>query len=39
VSAVVKTQTLNREEVMQVADVIGRVSGVKPEDITISAKP
>jgi stage III sporulation protein AH len=39
VSAVVKTQALNREEVMQVADVIGRVSGVKPEDITISAKP
>jgi stage III sporulation protein AH len=39
VNAVVKTHTLNREEVMQVADVIGRVSGVKPEDITISAKP
>jgi stage III sporulation protein AH len=39
VSAVVKAQTLNREEVIQVADVIGRVSGVKPEDITISAKP
>lgn len=39
VSAVVKTQTLNREEVMQVADVIGRVSGANPEDITISAKP
>ena len=39
VSAVVKTHTLSREEVIQVADVIGRVSGVKPEDITISAKP
>lgn len=39
VSAVVKTQTLSREEVMQVADVIGRVSGAKPEEITISAKP
>ncbi|MDT8901065.1 SpoIIIAH-like family protein [Anaeroselena agilis] len=39
VSAVVKTHTLNRDEVMQVADVIGRVSGAKPEDITISAKP
>ncbi len=39
VSAVVKTQTLSREEVMQVADVIGRVSGAKPEDITISTKP
>lgn len=39
VSAVVKTQALTREEVIQVADVIGRVSGVKPEGITISAKP
>lgn len=39
VSAVVKTQSLSRDEVMQVADVISRVSGVKPEDIVISAKP
>jgi stage III sporulation protein AH len=39
VSAVVKTPTLSREEVIQVADAISRVTGVKPEDITISAKP
>ncbi|EAX47918.1 conserved hypothetical protein [Thermosinus carboxydivorans Nor1] len=39
VSAVVKTPSLTREDVMQVAEVISRVSGVKPEDITISAKP
>jgi len=39
VSAVVKTSTLSREEVIQVADAISRVTGVKAEDITISAKP
>lgn len=39
VSAIVKASTLSREEVIQVADVISRVSGVKPEEITISAKP
>jgi len=39
VSAVVKTQALSREEVIQVADVIARVSGARPEDIVISAKP
>lgn len=39
VSAIVKTNSLSREEVIQVADIISRVSGVKPEDITISAKP
>ena len=39
VSAVVKAQSLSREEVMQVADIISRVAGVSPEDITISAKP
>lgn len=39
VSAVVKTTTLTREEVEQVAEVISRVSGVKPGDITVSAKP
>jgi stage III sporulation protein AH len=39
VSAIVKTQALTRDEVMQVADVIGRIAGVKPEDIVISAKP
>ena len=39
VSAIVKTNSLSREEVVQVADVISRVSGVKVEDISISAKP
>lgn len=39
VSAVVKTSELTREEVIQVAEVISRISGVKPGDITISAKP
>ncbi len=39
VSAVVKTTALTREEVVQVAEVISRMAGVKPEDITVSAKP
>ena len=39
VSAVVKAQVLDREAVVQVADIISRVGEVKPEDITISAKP
>lgn len=39
VSAIVKTNSLSKEEVIQVADIISRVSGVKAEDITISAKP
>lgn len=39
VSAIVKTQSFTREEVTQVAEVISRVAGVRPEDITISAKP
>ncbi|MEG6585632.1 SpoIIIAH-like family protein [Dendrosporobacter sp. 1207_IL3150] len=39
VNAIVKAPVLSRDEVIQVADVISRVSGVKPEDITISAKP
>ncbi|WP_425061160.1 hypothetical protein SCACP_19390 [Sporomusa carbonis] len=39
VSAVVKTTSLTREEVVQVAEVISRIAGVKPEDITVSAKP
>lgn len=39
VSAVVKTTALTREEVIQVAEVISRTAGVKPEDITVSAKP
>jgi len=38
VSAVIKTQSLKREDVLQVADIISRIAGVKPEDITISAK-
>lgn len=39
VSAIVKTNSLTREEVIQVADIISRVAGIKAEDITISAKP
>lgn len=39
VSAVIKTTSLSQEEVIQVADVITRVSGVKAENISISAKP
>lgn len=39
VSAIVKTNSLSREEVIQVADIISRVAGIKAEDITISAKP
>lgn len=39
VSAVVKTNSLNKEEVVQIADVISRIAKVKAEDITISAKP
>ena len=39
VSAVVKTTALTREEVIQVAEVISRISGIKPGDITVSAKP
>jgi len=39
VSAIIKTSSLSREEVVQIADVISRVSGVKVEDISISAKP
>lgn len=39
VNAIIKTNSLSREEVVQVADVISRVSGIKIEDISISAKP
>lgn len=39
VSAIVKTNSLSREEVIQVADIISRAAGIKAEDITISAKP
>jgi stage III sporulation protein AH len=39
VSAVVKTSSLTRDEVVQVAEVISRVCGIKPEEITVSAKP
>jgi len=39
VSAVIKAKDLKREDVLQVADIIGRISGVNPEEITISAKP
>ncbi|KYZ77524.1 stage III sporulation protein D [Anaerosporomusa subterranea] len=39
VNAIIKAQAFTREEVTQVAEVISRVTGVRPEDITISAKP
>jgi stage III sporulation protein AH len=39
VSVVLKTSSLSREDVLQVAEIISRVAGVKAEDITISAKP
>ncbi|SFL81311.1 SpoIIIAH-like family protein [Pelosinus propionicus] len=39
VSAVIKTTSLSHEEVIQIADVITRTSGVKAENISISAKP
>ena len=39
VSAVVKTTALTQVEVVQVAEVISRLAGVKPEDITVCAKP
>ncbi len=39
VNAIIKAPGFTREEVIQVAEVISRVSGVRPEDITISAKP
>ncbi len=39
ISAVVKGTTLSRDEVLQVADIIHRVAGVKTEDINISTKP
>lgn len=39
VSAVIKTPSLTKEDVIQVADAIVSVTGIKQEDITISAKP
>lgn len=38
VNAIVKANTLSREEVIQIADVISKSTGIKAEDITISAK-
>jgi stage III sporulation protein AH len=38
VNAVIKTPSLARDDVLQIADIISKVSGVKTEDITISAK-
>ncbi|CUH97440.1 hypothetical protein P22_3570 [Propionispora sp. 2/2-37] len=38
-SIVVKTSSLTREEVENIANIVTRVSGVKTEDITIRAKP
>lgn len=38
VNAVIKTPVLARDDVLKIADIISKVSGVKTEDITISAK-
>lgn len=39
VSVIIKTDSLSREQVVQVADIVSRTVGAKPEDIVISAKP
>lgn len=39
VSAIIKANSLSKEEVIQIADIISKVSGAKAEEITISAKP
>lgn len=39
VSAVIKSTSLSREEVVQVADLINKISGIKLENISINAKP
>ncbi|MBP2642272.1 MAG: SpoIIIAH-like protein [Firmicutes bacterium] len=38
-SVIVKTASLSRDEVLAIADIVSRISSVKPENITISAKP
>lgn len=38
VSAIIKTSSLAKEDVIHVADTIVRITGVKQEDITISAR-
>lgn len=39
VSVVIKAASLSRDEVVQIADIVSRVAGAKPENITISVKP
>ncbi len=39
VSVVVKSAAIGRDEVLKIADVINKVTGVAPEGITISTKP
>ena len=39
VSAIIRANSLSKDEVIQNADIISKVTGVKPEEITISAKP
>ncbi len=39
VSVVVKSNNMNRDEVVQIADIVKRVSGVQLENVAISAKP
>ena len=38
VSAIIKTSSLAKEDVIHVADTIVRITGIKQEDITISAR-
>ena len=38
-SVVLKASSLSKDEVLQIADCVSRLSGVKAEDIVISAKP
>ncbi|MDL2280862.1 SpoIIIAH-like family protein [Selenomonadales bacterium OttesenSCG-928-I06] len=38
-NAIIKASSLSKEEVIQVAEVISSISGINPENITISANP
>lgn len=38
VNAIIKTNILSKEEVLQIADIIAKSTGIRPENITISTK-
>lgn len=38
INVIVKTASLSKQEVLQIADIISRTTGIRPEDITISTK-